>query len=802
MLEGSYCQYGILNDTYKLWPTPEMITPRRFGALTGVTWYWEGWDDEIEVVTHNNEYLGVFMGGVGQVKENEIMVFDPKTKLEFLERVTQQFSFQELYYWNHTLKDRDPYTQELIERHWVQMTHQCFYEYGGQRVVAPCAQDELTYYVPMKRFGHSLITMGDQKSIIIYGGYSTICADYCNDMWHFDVATRLWTFINMTWVPSPRYVSQEEYVTLYGLNAPIQYADYTGPIPSKRWLHTMCAVNETSVILFGGYYTASKQYYFMNDLWIYTLNILPTPSNPGRFGENQNLWQRVNDTNWGKLPGTGVPPGRRHHIAAYIDNRLYVYGGQIFDGAAVYDMSGRETKSRSRINGDLWQWDNRDNQWRIIIPASIVGLPTPRYGMAFCTFKDSLIFHGGYSNPQYYDDLWVFNATLLSMSIITYKHRNALVYNPRPTVRFGHSIVSVGDSFLMFGGFGQSCRDEPMGSDDPDKTDDVDEDSLNHFCMPTLARYPSLIDGVDGEPIWYNDVTGAISTDAGLKGAGATRKTLRPIYYGDTWSFNHSRCPEDCNGHGVCNLNFCMCEHKMPADCNSHYCVRPTTPHSQVTGQSGGSYWGFHCGFQGCANSSCYFNFTHQTEFCRHCQYNGHCAGSTGRCMCKTTHQHILPLHYHDKEISPYGPKLEDGTRAMTTEPVPFYAEDENFELDPRRREDCQYGKCPHQFCSGHGYCMKTGMCHCDPTYIGGGCEYHAHCPQFCNYQGLCVPKLRDRTMPWAWSGGGYCHCHDPFEGPRCATALRNSAPKGIKAAQSMALVFVILGLLIGMYDF
>ena len=84
---------------------------------------------------------------------------------------------------------------------------------------------------------------------------------------------------------------------------------------------------------------------------------------------------------------------------------------------------------------------------------------------------------------------------------------------------------------------------------------------------------------------------------------------------------------------------------------------------------------------------------------------------------------------------------------------------------------------------------MKDGRCHCDPMFIGKGCEYHAGCPYFCNYQGLCLPKRLDDTTPWAWSGGGRCHCHKPFSGARCEIALRNAAGRGMGLAAQAAVL-------------
>merc|ERR1711959_624977 len=118
---------------------------------------------------------------------------DPKTKQEFPELVTQQFSYQQIFYWNHTANwdPEDPHTPN--ELHWEKMKHQCYYtDNWGVRVIFDCAEQDEAYYVPVKRFGHSLITLGDQKSMILYGGYSTICADYRNDLWHYNMDTRIW----------------------------------------------------------------------------------------------------------------------------------------------------------------------------------------------------------------------------------------------------------------------------------------------------------------------------------------------------------------------------------------------------------------------------------------------------------------------------------------------------------------------------------------------------------------------------------------------------------------------------------
>merc|ERR1712070_303483 len=196
-----------------------------------------------------------------------------------------------------------------------------------------------------------------------------------------------------------------------------------------------------------------------------------------------------------------------------------------------------------------------------------------------------------------------------------------------------------------------------------------------------------------------------------------------------------------------------------------------------------------------CHNSTCAWDYATQHEYCTHCHNYGFCEGFQGRCHCNANHQHILPINYQQQATSRYG--KDAGTQVerpdwylknyhtttlsqTTTSPVPFYVEDIAFHMDERRRKDCLFVKCPHQFCSGHGYCTPNGTCHCDPSFIGGGCQYQGFCPTYCTFQGICEPKLLNETRPWDPSYNGDCKCYDVFSnelgGTACSTAERNFA--------------------------
>ena len=169
-------------------------------------------------------------------------------------------------------------------------------------------------------------------------------------------------------------------------------------------------------------------------------------------------------------------------------------------------------------------------------------------------------------------------------------------------VRFGHVLSAVDDTFVVHGGYGQECIYEAQGSGDPDLSDVFEEESYNYFCMPDLNVWassdvgvvPNVKQSMVGTAKFYSDVTGDPVTDPSLYGAGATRKTLWANFYGDTWLFNHTHCPEDCNGNGRCNLGFCVCDHDLGPDYQNHTAVQQTSWISEIMGTDTG-HWGYHC---------------------------------------------------------------------------------------------------------------------------------------------------------------------------------------------------------------
>ena len=82
--------------------------------------------------------------------------------------------------------------------------------------------------MPSGRYHHSAALVVDaltskRELMVMYGGYSIDCSDYCDDLWHYSLPYNVWV----------RIVNQ------------------TRPRPARRWKHAMVDVGD-SAVMFGG----------------------------------------------------------------------------------------------------------------------------------------------------------------------------------------------------------------------------------------------------------------------------------------------------------------------------------------------------------------------------------------------------------------------------------------------------------------------------------------------------------------------------------------------------------------------
>ena len=93
---------------------------------------------------------------------------------------------------------------------------------------------------PSSRYQHSAAVMGD--TMLVYGGYSQLCGDYCGDLWQYNAS-------------EADSLGRGSWAELVPLNA-------SAPSPGRRWQHASCAYAD-ALFLFGGMRDGD----YLSDLW-------------------------------------------------------------------------------------------------------------------------------------------------------------------------------------------------------------------------------------------------------------------------------------------------------------------------------------------------------------------------------------------------------------------------------------------------------------------------------------------------------------------------------------------------------
>ena len=213
-----------------------------------------------------------------------------------------------------------------------------------------------------------------------------------NDIWFLDVDTMMWkegelkgfsgndknSSHTSTWF-SP-FLDSNSYTIKDG------YSMYLGiKIPSPRYYHSMVAINESTLIVFGGY-----DGNIQNDLWI--LSILDRRSFTFE-------WKRVefnkDEVQW--------PLPRYNHWSGIIKDKMIIVGG---------------TLDKNTQTNDMWVFDVDSYRWNCIIEENnqtdiSVDHPEKRSDHKCAIIGKFLIMFGGVHAKQYIKDFYVLDMETL-----------------------------------------------------------------------------------------------------------------------------------------------------------------------------------------------------------------------------------------------------------------------------------------------------------------------------------------------------------------------------------------------------
>ncbi len=183
-----------------------------------------------------------------------------------------------------------------------------------------------------------------------------------------------------------------------------------GGKPEARWKHTATAIDDTRVLVFGGYRSSTQR---LNDVWV--------------LDTAKDKWVQPHV----ERKGPHVPGPRGAHAAALVGRKLYVFGGYGGEGFAREDFN------------DLYALDIETFEWERVHPVSTASssssssssgseavavdaddaassasgqTPAPRSGHTLVAVQHQLVLMGGWNATTEFSDVHVFDTVARAWS--------------------------------------------------------------------------------------------------------------------------------------------------------------------------------------------------------------------------------------------------------------------------------------------------------------------------------------------------------------------------------------------------
>jgi hypothetical protein len=269
---------------------------------------------------------------------------------------------------------------------------------------------------PSERWRHGS-TMLDEHTMVVYGGNSQSCDDYCDDLWAFDLRTNLWYELS-----SPSRSLQD--VAMEWKSFASTPKDYSAVGPGVRWRFTMLGglhptLNRTILVIFGGHrrwdngirQNASsftfKTSGYLNDLWMYVTgekDVSSQQNNGSKLSESTGEWIQLKGKDLCDIDAITKdscrsfwPRGRAGYAAVYdkVRSGIWMHGGysayypygpfqkNVYSGADTTTSDGGRTVGMTRVVpyhsesfylDDLWFYDIVTGIWELKKPGEFYSI--------------------------------------------------------------------------------------------------------------------------------------------------------------------------------------------------------------------------------------------------------------------------------------------------------------------------------------------------------------------------------------------------------------------------------------------
>eukprot|EP00602_Paraphysomonas_sp_CaronLab_P006179 CAMPEP_0185022774 /NCGR_PEP_ID=MMETSP1103-20130426/5476_1 /TAXON_ID=36769 /ORGANISM="Paraphysomonas bandaiensis, Strain Caron Lab Isolate" /LENGTH=939 /DNA_ID=CAMNT_0027554999 /DNA_START=122 /DNA_END=2940 /DNA_ORIENTATION=- len=292
--------------------------------------------------------------------------------------------------------------------------------------------------VPSERWNHGAVYFSDE-TMYIYGGFSQRCADFCDDMWMFDLGMRTWREV----YPAGQLSALDGFLDEYGNGG-----------PGKRWKFSM--VNDDEIVaIFGGFrlwhgfaaenseendwsdYSSLPPGGYLDDFWFYEKILDTTTVTGADFKTSEGSWTKIlpkeecyedPGISWESRDDVTCtvtwPPNRAGHGSVLDLQRglFWIFGGyRTYYPYLSTDQFGASTGSNIGSGGfvpypqylyflnDMWYYNMSDGLWTEIEVPEGDPKPEARMDMVMLLTEQVIFMHGGYADNYLYDDVWYFD---------------------------------------------------------------------------------------------------------------------------------------------------------------------------------------------------------------------------------------------------------------------------------------------------------------------------------------------------------------------------------------------------------